>query len=133
MIILRKNKFTHLPWTKNNINLFKRKDNLLCHARIGKDIDGVILTKNNSLVGYIAWSKEFIIALEVMPEWRKQGIATYLISLSPVQRLTVNKNNIEAIKLYLDLGFSVIKEDNKTLYMENINADKNAEKINKNR
>lgn len=133
MIILRKNKFTHLPWTKNNVNLFKRKDNLLCHARIGKDIDGVILTKNSSLVGYIAWSKEFIIALEVMPEWRKQGIATYLISLSPVQRLTVNKNNREAIKLYLDLGFKIIKEDNRILYMENINADKNAEKINKNR
>lgn len=133
MIILRKNKFTHLPWTKNNVNLFKRRDNLLCHARIGKDIDGVILTKNNSLVGYIAWSKEFIIALEVMPEWRKQGIATYLISLSPVQRLTVNKNNNDAIKLYLDLGFRVTKEDSRILYMENINADKNAEKINKNR
>lgn len=132
MVILR-NKFIHLPWTKNNINLFKRKDNLLCHARIGKDIDGVILTKNNSLVGYIAWSKEFIIALEVMPEWRKQGIATYLISLSPVQRLTVNKNNNDAIKLYLDLGFRVTKEDSRILYMENINADKNAEKINKNR
>ena len=52
------------------------------------------------------------IALEIMLEWRKQGIATNLISLSPVQRLTVNNN--EAI---IGLGFRVIKEDSRILYM----------------
>lgn len=117
MILLR-NKYTQLPWTKENVNRFKSSDNLLRHARTGKDIDGIILTKSNSLVGYIAWSPDSIIALEVMPEYRNQGIATKLLSQSPVQKLTVQKANKDAIKLYEDLGYRVIKEDSRILYME---------------
>ena len=117
MILLR-NKYTQLPWTKENVNWFKSSDNLLRHARTGKDIDGIILTKFNSLVGYIAWSPDSIIALEVMPEYRNQGIATQLLSQSPVQKLTVQKTNKDAIKLYEDLGYRVIKEDSRILYME---------------
>lgn len=117
MIVLR-NKFTQLPWTKENVDKYKSSDNLLRHARTGKDIDGIILVSGGSLVGYIAWSKGSIIALEVIPAWRKQGIATALLEQSPVQRLTVAKSNGPAIKLYQDLGYKVTAENSKILYME---------------
>lgn len=51
--------------------------NLLRHARTGKDIDGIILVKGDFLVGYIAWSKESIIALEVMPEYKLKRKGLY--------------------------------------------------------
>lgn len=117
MIILR-NKYTKLPWTKENVDYFKSPANLLRHARTGKDIDGIILVKDDSLVGYIAWSQDSIIALEVMPEYRNQGIATQLLSQSPVQKLTVQKTNKNAIKLYENLGYKVVKENSRILYME---------------
>ena len=117
MILLR-DKYTKLPWTKGNVDHFKSPANLLRHARTGKDIDGIILIKGNSLVGYIAWSQDSIIALEVMPEYRNQGIATQLLSQSPVQKLTVQKTNKNAIKLYENLGYKVVKENSRILYME---------------
>lgn len=108
-----------LPWTKENVDRYKSSDNLLKHAKTGPDIQGKILVgTQGDLIGYIAWSPDYIVALEVSPEYRGQGIATGLLEECPVKRLTVNCSNLGAIKLYKDLGYQVYRREPKILYMK---------------
>jgi len=108
-----------LPWTKENVDRYKSGDNLLRHAKTGPDIQGKILVgTQGDLIGYIAWSPDYIVALEVSPEYRGQGIATRLLEECPVKRLTVSCSNLGAIKLYKDLGYQVYRREPKILYMK---------------
>lgn len=108
-----------LSWTKENVDRYKSSDNLLRHAKTGPDIQGKILVgTKGDLIGYIAWSPDYIVALEVSPEYRGQGIATKLLEECPVKRLTVSCSNLRAIKLYKDLGYQVYRREPKILYMK---------------
>lgn len=123
MIILKNNKLKEIPYNQENIDKYKSKDNLLRHARYIKGLtNGIFLLDNsNNLVGYIAWEKDTIIALEVISDYRNNGIATKLISKAVdngVNKLTVRKNNINAINLYKNLGWKIDKETDKIYFMK---------------
>lgn len=123
MIILKNSKLKEIPYNQENINKYKSKDNLLRHARYIKGLtNGIFLLDNsNNLVGYIAWEKDTIIALEVISDYRNNGIATKLISKAVdngVNKLTVRKNNINAINLYKNLGWKIDKETDKIYFMK---------------
>jgi ribosomal protein S18 acetylase RimI-like enzyme len=110
-----------LPFNEENINKFKSRDNMLKHARyIPEKTDGIMLAKGNTLVGYIAWEDDFIIALETSKNFRNQGIASRLLSKANengANKLSVNKKNKDAIKVYLKLGWKVYDETEAMLFM----------------
>ena len=121
MIILRKQKYKELPWTKENIEKYKSQENMLKHARNtpGKTAGKLLINPaKDELVGYIACEEDTIIALEVSPGYRGKGIATDLINSSGANKLTVSKKNINAINLYKKLGFEIISETPKIYFME---------------
>lgn len=121
MIILRNNNIREIEYNNKNILLYKNPSNMLRHARyIPGKTNGIMLINNKTLdlVGYIAWEGDTIIALEVTPSYRKQGIATQLIKKSGASRLTVRKNNEGAIKLYKDLGWIIEKDLGKVYLMK---------------
>lgn len=121
MIILRKQKYKELPWTKENIEKYKSQENMLKHARNtpGKTAGKLLINPaKDELVGYIACEEDTIIALEVSPWYRGKGIATDLINSSGANKLTVSKKNINAINLYKKLGFEIISETPKIYFME---------------
>ena len=78
MIILKNIKLKEIPYNQENINKYKSNNNLLRHARYIKGLtNGIfLLDSSDNLVGYIAWEKDTIIALEVMSNYRNNGIAT---------------------------------------------------------
>ena len=111
-----------LPFNEENINKFKSRDNMLKHARcIPGKTDGIMLAKGNTLVGYIAWEDDFIIALETSKNFRNQGIASWLLSKANengANKLSVNKKNKDAIKVYLKLGWEIYDETEAMLFMK---------------
>lgn len=120
MIILRHSGNKELPYNKENVQKYKSQDNLLRHARTGKDCSGIILVNSSDvLIGYIGWQGETIIALEVTHKFRSQGYGEYLLKKainSGCTKLTVDKKNTPAISLYRKLGFE-IAEDNGSRYL----------------
>lgn len=95
------------------------KSNLLFHLRfIPGTTEGIVLRKGDVLVGYIAWEGSMITGLYINPEYRKQGLGSWLIDRSEATKLTVNKSRKDAIKLYSNLGFKVIIDSPKMLLME---------------
>lgn len=121
MIILRKQRYRELPWTKENIDKYKNPRNMLKHARFipEKTVGKFLVTPTDEkLVGYIACEGDTIIALEVSPEYRGEGIATDLINSSGVTKLSVQKSNKDAIRLYEKLGFRVISENPRMYFMK---------------
>lgn len=123
MIILKNIKLKEIPYNQENINKYKSNNNLLRHARYIKGLtNGIfLLDSSDNLVGYIAWEKDTIIALEVMSNYRNNGIATKLISKAVsngASKLTVRKNNINAINLYKNLGWEIYNETDKIYFMK---------------
>ena len=123
IIILRKQKYKELPWTKENIEKYKSQENMLKHARFipEKTVGKFLVTPTDEkLVGYIACEGDTIIALEVLPEYRGRGIATDLINSSRATKLSVQKSNRNrnAIRLYEKLGFRIISENLRMYFME---------------
>lgn len=123
MIILRK-QYKEIPYNKENIEKYKSKDNLLKHARSDKNTEGImLLDKNtNDLIGYIAWEDNYIIALEVLSDYRGSGYGDILLEKaikSGCSKLSVSKKNTVAINLYKKYGFKHTKDINdKVIEME---------------
>ena len=122
MLIPRlKNNIKEIPYNKENVLKYKSPDNLLRHARTDKGCTGVMLISGNSLIGYVGWQGEMIIALEVTNQFRGQGYGEYLVKRaidSGCTRLTVDSNNIPAINLYKKMGFVVDEDNGKRLEMK---------------
>jgi ribosomal protein S18 acetylase RimI-like enzyme len=124
MIILRSNKILKLPYTLENINKYKSKNNLLRHARFipGKS-EGVFLvdSKTDSLIGYCGWEDNWIVALEVSNEYRRKGFGEKLLDLaisSGCTGLTVDNRNSAAIDLYKKKGFKSTLNNGRRSNME---------------
>lgn len=123
MIILRK-QYKEIPYNKENIEKYKSKDNLLKHARSDKNTEGIMLVDKNTndLIGYIAWEDNYIIALEVLSDYRGNGFGDILLEKaikSGCSRLSVSKKNTIAINLYKKYGFKQTKDINdKVIEME---------------
>lgn len=101
----------YIEYNLENIQKYKAEDNMLIHARVNNDIQGVMLIDNNNLIGYIAWQNKTIIAFEVIKEYRNNGYGSKLllkaINTGKVNRLTVSSSNEKAINLYKDFGFFI--------------------------
>ena len=123
MIILRK-QYKEISYNKENIEKYKSSDNLLKHARSDKNTEGIMLIdKNtNNLIGYIAWEDNYIIALEVLSDYRGSGFGDILLEKaikSGCSKLSVSKKNTVAINLYKKYGFKHTKDINdKIIEME---------------
>ena len=116
MIILR-NKYKEIPYNSDNVDKYKSKDNFLKHAKVGKDINGVMFVDKitEDLIGYCAWKDDYIIALEVLSEYRGNGFGDILLEKaikSGCNKLSVSKKNTTAINLYKKHGFMINKNIN---------------------
>lgn len=107
---------------KNIINKYIKQYPGLRHVRTQSNNKGILLDDNGTFVAIVQWDiiSKFIVALEVNPIYRNKGIGEYLIKqsiLNGITKLSVNKNNINAINLYYKLKYKKFKEDDNMLYM----------------
>lgn len=123
MIILR-NKYKEIPYNSENVNKYKSDDNLLRHARVGKGVDGIMLIDKNTedLIGYYAWENDYIVALEVLSDYKENGFGDILLEkaiMSGCNKLSVSKKNTVAINLYKKHKFTISRNINdKVIEME---------------
>lgn len=116
MIILR-NKYEEIPYNSDNVKKYKSNNNLLRHAKINKDTKGIMLVDKStkSLIGYCAWENDYIVALEVLSDYRGKGYGDVLLEKaikSGCNKLSVSKKNTVAINLYKKYGFKHTKDIN---------------------
>lgn len=141
--------FDIIPWNDENIRKYKSPDNMLKHARCGKNDQGIMLIDpgTEDMIAYIAWCDDTVIALEVNKKYRHRGIASALLNYSGATQLTVSKKNTNAISLYKKLGFVITDENSRIYFMHktineqfkinnmdfnNIKSKRNANIFNKN-
>ena len=113
-MIVKRKQYREIQYTKEAVEKYKSPDNLLRHAKIGPDVEGVMFVSKDKdeLIGYCAWEGDYIVALEVVSEYRGNKFGEELLKRaidSGCKKLSVNKNNIPAIELYKKFGF---KKDN---------------------
>ncbi len=116
MIILR-NKYKEIPYNSENVNKYKSDNNLLRHAKTDKDVTGIMFIDKNTedLIGYCAWKDNYIVALEVLEDYRGKGYGDVLLEKaikSGCNKLSVSKNNTVAINLYKKHKFTYDKDIN---------------------
>ena len=114
------------------INKYKEKYPVLKHVRC-KDTkeyicDGYMWLDNDKLVctvgscEYTDDHSKYIVSLEVMDEYKGYGLSKQLLSFAvndmKCTKLSVNKNNEVAKKVYDDFGFKVFHQDDNMYYME---------------
>jgi ribosomal protein S18 acetylase RimI-like enzyme len=109
-MIVKRKQYREIQYTKEAVEKYKSPDNLLRHAKIGPDVEGVMfVSKNrNDLIGYCAWKGDYIVALEVLSKYREKGFGEKLIRTaikSGCKKLSVSRNNQAAINLYTKVGF----------------------------
>lgn len=115
--------FKQVYLSKLFINEYK---DIFKHVRFDKNTFGVALIDSytNKLLGFIQTDlkSKYIIALYVIESKRREGLGKYLLDVATqklgVDKLSVNRKNTNAIKLYKDYGYHTIKEDNTMFYMQ---------------
>lgn len=106
--------FNKIKFSKEVIEKYKSKDNLLRHADYSDN--GYLWTDSkDNLVCYVAVDNEmkgnykYITALEVTKDYRRLGLGQELVKFAVnelgANALTVNPNNKAAIALYKKCGF----------------------------
>lgn len=114
--------FKKIPMNERNIKLYKSKNKGLSHIRTGKDYEGYIYISNDDeVIGFVNMriSDKYIQAIEVGKQYQGQGIGKRLLDdllKMGAERLSVNKNNIIAKRMY-DKKFKVENEDDNMYYM----------------
>lgn len=112
------------PISKELIDKYKSPKNMLRHARyIPSKSNGWFMFDFNTHkpIGYIIWEDDFIVAFEIFSDYRRKGYGKELLSLATelgVDKLSVNKKNIEAINLYKNTGWKIYKEVGSMLFMK---------------
>ncbi len=104
-MIIKRKQYREIPLA---VEKYKAPGNLLKHVK--EDSDGIMLLDKDSeeLIGYIAWKGDYIVALEVISNFRGKGFGEELLEKAikkGCRKLSVNRNNIPAINLYKKLGF----------------------------
>ena len=120
--------YKYLPYNEDNINKYKDDNNMLIHARSSGCFGRFIVTrKTDKLIGYIGIEDDTIISLEVSEKYRGRGFAKDLINYAiqhGANKLSVNKNNENAIDMYKHLGWKKYKSDDNMIYMKYKNNKK---------
>lgn len=108
-----------------NIQKYKPQYYGLSHVRTGEGYEGIILIdKGDKFVAVLQCHvKEGMIqALDVSQGYRRQGVASYLLSIAAKEfacsKLTVNANNTKAIALYEKYGYVTHHKRGVMLHME---------------
>ena len=124
--------FKKIHITEDVINKYKNDYPMLKHVRC-KDTkeyicDGYMWLDNNKLacmVGSCEYRDDhskYIVSLEVTDEYKGYGLSKQLLAFAvndmKCSKLSVNKNNEVAKKVYDDFGFKVFHEDDNMYYME---------------
>lgn len=110
--------------TEENVTKYKKMYGNLCHVKTGLGFKGDILLDGNKVVGFLQCEidKNFIVALEINPEYRGLGIAkrllTRAINFYGANLLSVRKTNTPAIELYKSTGWVECKRDGIVIYMK---------------
>lgn len=129
MIVCRNKLFSLkevVPFSQEIIDEFKGPGNMLRHCRWGKGMDGYALMDGGSkLAGYVVWSTQDkeIKGLEVIRDYRKQGLGEELLSLAEqmgITSLTVNKSNKPAIALYKKYGYIPTRMSGAMIWMKKL-------------
>lgn len=120
---IRKYTYRILPYTQENIERYKSKDNMLRHARCDDSSFGqfYVNKKSGRMVGYVGCEGDTIVALEVSDGFQGRGYSSRLIMYAlrnGAYKLSVNKSNEHAIDVYKHMGFEVYDEDRNMLYMQ---------------
>lgn len=114
--------------TQNTLNRYKktRFGGYLSHFRCSSNTKGKLLINRNILVGAVNVERHtndgimWIQALEVNNEYQRQGIGTRLVEIAKslgATDLSVDKNNKEAIHMYLKAGFKAYKDTGNQYFM----------------
>lgn len=108
----QKNSIEIVPISKELVEKYKSSENLLRHVD-PRDVGYMIIDKaQNNLIGYVAWDKNIITALEVIKKFQGKGYSKILLEIAEennCNELTVNKNNKKAISIYEHLGWKFYK------------------------
>lgn len=113
--------------TKESLKDFSNQYKQLSHVRISNNTDGKLYSKNGKLVGMINTEQKddghvWIQGLEVFGDNQGRGLGTALLDEAVTNlnadRLSVNKNNIKAKRLYDKYGFDTYDQDDTMYYME---------------
>lgn len=108
----QKNSIEIVPISKELVEKYKSSENLLRHVD-PSDVGYMIIDKaQNNLIGYVAWDKNIITALEVIKKFQGKGYSKILLEIAEennCNELTVNKNNKKAISIYEHLGWEFYK------------------------
>lgn len=117
---------------ENIINKYKKEYPMLKHVRC-KDsddyiCDGYMWLDGENLVctigscEYRDTHEKYIVSLEVMDKYKGYGLSKQLLKFAintmKCSKLSVNKNNEVAKKVYDDFGFKVFHQDDNMYYME---------------
>lgn len=116
------NSLRYVKSSKELIEKYKEKYSRLKHVRTSEENEGIMCLDKDKFVGIIQWdiNTKYIVALEVIPEYRKKGIGRKLLDIAyknGIKKLSVNKNNQNAIDLYKSIKFKKADEDNFMYYM----------------
>lgn len=122
MLVLRT---VQVPFSQDIIDRYKSPSNMLRHARWNKWTSGIALMKGVDLVGYVIWDNrdQEVKGLEVIDKYRGQGIGKKLLELAEdndILSLTVNKDNVKAIKLYESCGWIPVKSQGQMVWMKKL-------------
>lgn len=113
---------------ENKLNQYKktRFGGYLSHFRCNSNTKGKLLLNRSVLVGAVNVERHtndgivWIQALEVNNEYQRQGIGTRLVGIAKslgATDLSVDKNNKEAIHMYLQAGFKAYKDTGNQYFM----------------
>lgn len=109
-----------IEYNKENVEKYKSDGNLLQNVKTSPGTFGWMVVKGDKLVGYCGCKDGEIIALEVVPEFRKKKYATKFIKKAKERgcaEVSVEKNNRPAISLYFKNGFYIYGSNKKQLFM----------------
>lgn len=138
--------FHEVPLNDENIKQYDNDDFVIGmkHCKTGSKIEGIILlNQDDAAVGYVGVESKsdgkWITALEVAKKYQHQGIGKMLLQCAVdrfgAEKLSVNKDNQEAIELYKKNGWTTfdttasmyfmrIKNDQKLIKVDDFPFDK---------
>lgn len=119
--------FSKVKISEEIINKYKGNYKFLRHIRTGKNIKGYLFfDSGDKLVAILSVEEKdnniWIQALEIQKEYQGYGLSKQLLKVATnefkVNRLSVNRNNEIAIKIYKSYGFKEYESTQNMIFMK---------------